>query len=150
MKFIPIRQALYFNKLLECVVPLGVKDKLFYNKLQLKWNFFRMQIILSYSQQLAFFPNWVWALRKSVHFSKRITFSGLQTAETHVLTSTITTPSSLCTCHKPSCCNAHSYQLPCNKSCYCEAYCVQNLMTVWRQCCFFSIAILKIYLWCWE
>lgn len=93
---------------------------------------------LSCSQHLAFFPKRVWALRKSVHFSKRIIFSGLQTAETHVQTSNITSISGLCTCHKPSCCNTQSSQLPCNKSCYCEAHCVLYLLTVWQRKCFIS------------
>lgn len=89
-------------------------------------------------EQLAFFPKWVWALRKSVHLPKRITFSGLQTTEANVLTSSITPTSGLRTCHKPPCCktHTHSYQLLCNKSCHSEAYYVQYLLTAFQGRCF--------------
>lgn len=112
--------ALYFQEIVECVFLINyyVKDKRSTIKYCSSETF-------SHSHQLVFFPNRVWALRKSVHLSKRITFSGLQTAETHVPPSNITPTSGLCTCHKLSCCNAQSYQLPCNKSCCRKAYFVQ-------------------------
>lgn len=39
--------------------------------------------------------------------------------------------------------DTHGHQLPCNKSCYCEAYYAQCLFTACQRCCLISVVISK-------
>lgn len=89
-------------------------------------------------QQLAFFPKTVWALRKSVYLPKRITFSWI--ANSRLMFSHLTLLPHPVSAHATShqVVTHKSYQLPCHKSCHCEAYYVQYLLTTWdlfQGCC---------------